>query len=88
MEEEVFPGDRRARYPGLALEAARLLYVSMTRARACCVVTYARRRTTFGRFVTHAPSRFIPDLRTVVTDRANGLTGPEAAAVPATIAQL
>jgi len=88
MEEEVFPGDRRRPYPGLVLEAARLLYVSMTRARACCVVTYARRRTTFGRYVSHAQSRFILDLQTVVMDRTSGLTTPEAADVSATIAQL
>jgi DNA helicase-2/ATP-dependent DNA helicase PcrA len=88
MEEEVFPGERRARYAGLVLEAARLLYVSMTRARACCVVTYARRRTVFGRYITHAPSRFIPDLGSTVSDRAIGLTASEAAGIADTIRQL
>jgi DNA helicase-2/ATP-dependent DNA helicase PcrA len=48
IEEEVFPGERRARYPGLTLEAPRLLYVSLTRARACCITTYLKRRTIFG----------------------------------------
>ena len=39
-------------------EAARLLYVSITRARAACVLSFARGRVVHGRFVPHASSRF------------------------------
>ena len=83
LEEEVFPGERRRPYPGLILEAARLLYVSITRARACCVVSYARRRTRFGQFRGHTPSRFVADLGVPVVDRADGFTPAQAGAVTA-----
>ena len=39
LEEEILPGPWRQPYPGLVLEAARLLYVSITRARATCIIT-------------------------------------------------
>jgi DNA helicase-2/ATP-dependent DNA helicase PcrA len=52
LEEEVFPGHRRRPYPGLVEEAARLLYVSITRARAACVMSFARRRVVHGRLST------------------------------------
>jgi DNA helicase-2/ATP-dependent DNA helicase PcrA len=58
LEEQVFPGQWRIPYPGLALEAARLLYVSISRARAACVLTCARNRIVYGRSTLHAPSRF------------------------------
>jgi superfamily I DNA/RNA helicase len=58
LEEQVFPGPRRRPYPGLIEEAARLLYVSITRARAGCILSYAQRRVVHGRFTTHHPSRF------------------------------
>jgi superfamily I DNA/RNA helicase len=58
LEEEVFPGPRRRPYPGLIEEAARLLYVSITRGRAACFLSYARRRLVYGRYMSHAPSRF------------------------------
>jgi DNA helicase II / ATP-dependent DNA helicase PcrA len=58
LEEEVFPGPRRRPYPGLVEEAARLLYVSITRARAACIMSFARRRVVHGRLTQHAPSRF------------------------------
>lgn len=58
LEEEIFPGPYRQPYPGLISEAARLLYVSITRAQAACVLSYARSRRIYGsRMVTH-PSRF------------------------------
>jgi len=58
LEEEVFPGPRRRPYPGLIEEASRLLYVSITRARAACILSYARGRIVHGRFAPHAASRF------------------------------
>ncbi len=88
LEEEIFPGERRGRYPGLVLEAARLLYVSITRARAACFVTYARRRTRFGVFGGHAPSRYVAQLGVVVTDRDRGLSESSAAQVAAACAAL
>lgn len=45
LEEKVFPGVWRRSYPGLILEAARLLYVSMTRARAAYILSQVKHRT-------------------------------------------
>lgn len=58
LEEQIFPGQWRIPYPGLILEAARLLYVSISRARAACVLSYSRNRVVFGRSRLHVPSRF------------------------------
>jgi lactate dehydrogenase-like 2-hydroxyacid dehydrogenase len=44
LEDTILPGTKRAPYPGLVLEAARLLYVSITRARAVCIMSNAQRR--------------------------------------------
>jgi DNA helicase-2/ATP-dependent DNA helicase PcrA len=62
LEEEIFPGERRRPYPGLVLEAARLLYVSVSRARGASIVSYAGTRTRFGILTRPAPSRFTASL--------------------------
>jgi DNA helicase-2/ATP-dependent DNA helicase PcrA len=77
LEEEILPGPWRQPYPGLVLEAARLLYVSVTRARAACIVSYAGTRIVNGQFTRHAPSRFCPQLGGGFAFRTTGLTRPE-----------
>jgi DNA helicase-2/ATP-dependent DNA helicase PcrA len=78
LEEEVLPGDFRRPYPGLVLEAARLLYVSISRARAACVVSYAFSRMRFGQFARMTPSRFANSLGGAFAYKAqDGLTNPE-----------
>lgn len=62
LEEEILPGPRRRRYPGLVLEAARMLYVSITRARLMAVLTYAERRFVNGQNTPQTASRFTADL--------------------------
>ncbi len=62
LEDQVLPGPWRQPYAGLILEAARLLYVSITRARAACVLSFAARRTINGRSTSHIPSRFAANL--------------------------
>ncbi len=62
LEEELFPGPWRQPYPGLVLEAARLLYVSITRARAACVVSYAGQRMVKGNSQVQHASRFASQL--------------------------
>lgn len=62
LMEEILPGEQRRPYPGLVLEAARMLYVSITRARAACVLTYAGTRIVYGRFSRQTPSRFAAHL--------------------------
>ena len=62
LEEHIFPGPWRQPYPGLVLEAARLLYVSITRARAVCILSYAAQRRVQGPMRTTAASRFTTSL--------------------------
>jgi DNA helicase-2/ATP-dependent DNA helicase PcrA len=62
LEEEVLPGTKRALYPGQVLEAARMLYVSITRARVACIVSYAENRFGFGHMESTTASRFTAQL--------------------------
>lgn len=77
LEEEIFPGPWRQPYAGLVLEAARLLYVSITRARAACVLSYASRRTVNGQSIGHSASRFNLHLNGPFVARAVGLDAAE-----------
>ncbi len=88
LEEHIFPGPRRQPYPGLVLEAARLLYVSITRARAACVMSYAASRRVQGRRAAVAASRFSTCLNGPFLNRAAGLQQVEVARVMADIANL
>jgi ATP-dependent DNA helicase UvrD/PcrA len=77
LEQQIFPGPWRLPYSGLVLEAARLLYVSITRARATCVVTLSGQRVVNGTSCRHSPSQFGPSLRTAFVRRTGGLTPAE-----------
>jgi superfamily I DNA/RNA helicase len=77
LEESMLPGSRRAPYPGLVLEAARLLYVSLTRARAGCIISFASRRTLYGSSVPQTASRFAAQLNGAFGHRQAGLADDE-----------
>lgn len=77
LEEQILPGPWRQPYPGLVLEAARLLYVSVTRARAACVVSFARTRIVNGQFSQQTPSRFCAQLGGRFGARTGGLSASE-----------
>jgi DNA helicase-2/ATP-dependent DNA helicase PcrA len=77
LEEEILPGPWRQPYPGLVLEAARLLYVSITRARAACIISYARTRTVQGQFTGQIASRFVANLAGPFMVRHAGLSAVE-----------
>jgi superfamily I DNA/RNA helicase len=77
LEETMLPGPKRAQYPGLVLEAARLLYVSLTRARAACIVSFASRRTLYGISQPQTPSRFAAQLHGAFVLRQSGLLPAE-----------
>ncbi|MEQ9618904.1 MAG: ATP-dependent helicase [Deltaproteobacteria bacterium] len=62
LEEEILPGGLRRPYPGLILEAARLLYMSITRSRVACVLSFASTRILHGGFSRHTASRFNTNL--------------------------
>lgn len=75
LEEQIFPGQWRRPYPGLVLETARLLYMSVSRARVSCILTYAINRIVYGRYHTHAPSRFTDNLNgSFIFRRSGGLS--------------
>lgn len=73
LEEEIIPGKRRMPYTGLVMEAARLLYVSITRARASCIISLAQRRTINGKSQVHPASRFATNLSGAFSTRVGGL---------------
>jgi DNA helicase-2/ATP-dependent DNA helicase PcrA len=73
LEEQMLPGERRGRFPGQVLEAARMLYVSITRARLACVISYANSRFINGQAARHAPSRFTAALGNAFSRRTGGI---------------
>jgi superfamily I DNA/RNA helicase len=81
LEESILPGNFRQPYPGLVLEAARLLYVSVTRARAGCILSYADQRLVYGRVARQHPSHFLAQTGGAFTLRQNGLANPEVSAI-------
>ena len=74
LEDNLIPGPRRAPYAGLVLEAARLLYVSITRARAACIMSFAQFRFVNGQNQRQTSSRFNASLDGVFQHREDGLT--------------
>lgn len=88
LEEELLPGSRRQPYPGLVLEAARLLFVSITRARSACILSHARTRVVYGAFSRHHPSRFLRNLGGQFRTRTSGLSATENAAIIQSCANL
>jgi superfamily I DNA/RNA helicase len=76
LEEDILPGPWRQPYPGLVLEAARL-FVSITRARVTCLMSYARTRLVHGRFTGQTASRFAAQLGGAFVARTTGLTNAE-----------
>lgn len=77
LEQETLPGARRQPYPGLVLEAARLLYVSITRARVACIASYSRVRRINGQSTRVTPSTFVTQFGGPFSDRQGGLTTGE-----------
>jgi len=67
LEEETLPGPRRQPHPGLVLEAARLLYVSITRARVACIISYAQTRIVTVASIEGPP----PDLPCISAGRSS-----------------
>jgi len=88
LEEHIFPGPWRQPYPGLVLEAARLLYVSITRARAACILTYAAQRRIRGPMRATAASRFTASLNGAFARRFGGLQQAEVGQILDEIANL
>jgi DNA helicase-2/ATP-dependent DNA helicase PcrA len=81
LEDEILPGPHRAAAHGLVQEGARLLYVSLTRARAAVICSYAGSRLQHGQFQNHAPSRYLASLGLTAAPRTAGLSPAEAQAM-------
>jgi superfamily I DNA/RNA helicase len=75
-------------YPAQILEAARLLYVSITRARATCITSFAWRRTVFGQSRAQTPSMFAAQTGGTFVDGNDGLTAEQTATIIQLIADL
>jgi DNA helicase II / ATP-dependent DNA helicase PcrA len=88
LEESLLPGPKRAPYAGLVSEAARLLFVSITRARAACILSFARHRLSQGTIKQQIPSRFCHHLGGAFVTQANGLNAHEVINVIDCIASL
>lgn len=88
LEEQLLPGPRRAPFPGLVSEAARLLFVSMTRARAACIASFTTTRFTQGANLHRTASRFCQHLGGPFLPRNGGLTAQEVGAITGFIANL
>ena len=78
LEEDVLPGQKRIPYNGLVLEAARLLYVSITRAKAACILSYGQYRFVNGQNSRQTPSRFLRSLGGQFLQRDGPLSDNEA----------
>ncbi len=88
LEEQVLPGPNRVGYPGQLQEAARLLYVAITRAKACCILSFAKKRSVHGRMKGHVASQFTNALGGTFQQRTNGLDPTETAQVMTAIGNL
>lgn len=77
LENEVLPGNRRLPYPGQVNEAARMLYVSITRAKAACIISFAHKRWYYGSNSNQTPSQFVRYLNGRFDYRTSGLTNHE-----------
>lgn len=88
LEDEILPGPHRRPKIGLVLEAARLLYVSITRARAACILSYATSRMVNGKFTNPRPSPFAAHLGTPFIQRPSGLDLAEATSIRSTCVQM
>jgi len=88
LEEAILPGEKRRPYPGLVLEAARMLFVSITRARVACALSYATTRFVHGQHTNTAPSQFTTALGSTFTWREDGIPPETAASLVAAARQM
>lgn len=78
LEEDVLPGQKRRQFNGLVLEAARMLYVSITRAKAACILSFSKYRFINGQNIRQTPSRFLSHCGGRFSERNVSLSTDEA----------
>jgi superfamily I DNA/RNA helicase len=88
LENGLIPNRRQLAYPAQILEAARLLYVSITRARAACILSFSTWRFVFGRGQQQVASGFAGQTGGAFENGGEGLTADQVARVNQAIADL
>ncbi len=81
LEHGLLPNENDMTYPGLVQQAARVLYVGMTRARLLTVLSLAQYRLIQGRISRREPTLFVGNLSGRFESRDSGLETAEVAAV-------
>src|SRR5262249_38700030 len=94
-EQGIIPSFRALQAAGLLNAQRRLFYVSVTRAKAACIVSHAQAHTAAAAFllqqrrrVALPRSQFLNELGVPSANRAGGLTAGEAAAIVADVNSL
>jgi superfamily I DNA/RNA helicase len=94
-EQGILPSFRNLQAAGLVIEHRRLMYVSITRAVAACIVSHAALHTGPQAFalqnkrqVRLARSQFLNEMATPSVNRVGGLTAAEATAIYGDIGNL
>ena len=95
LEQGITPSRHAIQAPGLVHEQRRLLYMSMTRARAACIVSLARTRVGQQAFaltgrasVNQTPSIFLNDIGIPPQNRLVGLSAVEVATITSDAANM
>ncbi len=81
LERDLLPSRRDAPFPGLVQQAARLLYVGMTRARLRVVLSMAEYRLVNGNNERRDPTPFVGSLSGRFVSRETGLTADDVDAI-------
>lgn len=88
LEEDILPSEQSKLHPGLIQEDARLLYVSMTRARVSYIASYAWKRQIHGKVRNRVPSRFLREFHQPFVLRVHGLQRDEIECIQREVSQL
>jgi superfamily I DNA/RNA helicase len=95
LEQGILPSFRNLQAAGLVIEHRRLMYVSMTRAMAACIISHSARHTGPQAFalqnrpqVRLPRSQFLTEMGVPSSNRTHGLTVAEAATIYQDIANL
>ncbi|HYJ87188.1 MAG TPA: ATP-dependent helicase [Pyrinomonadaceae bacterium] len=88
LEQGILPNRHQTPYPAQVLEAARLLYVSITRAKACCILSYATHRLVSGQSRDQTPSAFASQTGGRFNWRQNGFAPAEVEAIVESVSLL
>lgn len=88
LENGVLPRQHQLPYPGAVQEAARMLYVSVTRAKAACIMSYAAKRIVHGERKDQDRSELIKRLGIKFDYRQTGMTEAETNRIKEAISNL